>query len=112
MTNDIDRKIALEVMRYADYRDGRAAKPVPIGDSIEGIIDIDFDWIEWTPSTDISQAMMVEDKILERGLQDKYCFELSKIVTPVDKEDIWNQRWYLIHATPQQRCQAALKAVE
>ena len=64
MTNDIDRQVALEVMRYADYRDGRAAKPVPIGDSIEGIIDIDFDWIEWTPSTDISQAMMVVDRMI------------------------------------------------
>ena len=54
-------------MRYADYRDGRAAKPVPIGDNIEGIIDIDFDWIEWTPSTDISQAMMVVDRMIELG---------------------------------------------
>lgn len=63
-------------------------------------------------STDISAAMQVEDRIAELGLQTPYCDELTNIVaSDCGKTQLGAMRFDLIHATPKQRCLAALAAV-
>ena len=62
-------------------------------------------------STDIAAAYQVEERIEELGLWRKYCWELIKIVSAKASDEML-QTWYLIHATPEDRCRAALKAVE
>ena len=59
--NDLNEFMATEVMGYADYAVGKAAVPIMVGDGDE-MVDIDFSWIDWHPTTDIAQAMMCADK--------------------------------------------------
>ena len=65
-------------------------------------------------STDISAAWQMEDRIAELGLIEEYCFQLNSIANAHLDRDYFRQpqRWQLIHATPEDRCRAALKAVE
>jgi hypothetical protein len=64
-------------------------------------------------STDIAAAWLVEERIAELGLIDEYCIELNAIANAHwDDGKRQPQRWQLIHATPEDRCRAALKAVE
>lgn len=65
-------------------------------------------------SSSIADAMEVENKIAELGLQTRYVLELAKIVDPRNsREDkvaaLW---WALVHSTAEQRCRAALAARE
>jgi len=59
--------MATEVMGYADYAVGKAAVPIMVGDGDE-MVDIDFSWIDWHPTTDIAQAMMCADKFIEYNI--------------------------------------------
>ena len=52
------------------------------------------------PSTDMTTAMEVEHEIGKRGLIERYCEQLVLVVG--------SSFWRLIHATPDQRCRAAL----
>ena len=65
-------------------------------------------------STDISAAWLVEERIAELGLIEEYCFQLNAIANIHLDRDYYRQpqRWQLIHATPEDRCLAALAAVE
>ena len=62
------------------------------------------------PSTSISAAWLVEERIAELGLIDEYCWEIIKLAST--KKGDPPQQWNLIHATPEDRCRAALKAME
>jgi hypothetical protein len=58
-------------------------------------------------STDISEAWMVEEELFRRDLHRQYVAALSEVV------DAWSHGdniglWREIHATPRQRCLAAL----
>lgn len=63
-------------------------------------------------SADISAAMEVENRIEELGLEASYARELAK-GTPhwlfASDEATW---WHVAHATPEQRCRAALVAIQ
>lgn len=61
-------------------------------------------------STDIGAAMQVEDRIEQIGKCREYCDALARVVgvTNLGVKDFWN----LIHATPRQRCLAALATTE
>lgn len=66
----------------------------------------------WQPYTNIEQAMMMQKEIHKKGLARKYTNAFFNIIEPEgttlpDDELVWA----MIHATPQQRCEAALKAV-
>ena len=64
-------------------------------------------------STDIAAAYQMEERIAELGLIDEYCKQLNKIANVHWDEGVRQpQRWQLIHATPEDRCKAALMAVE
>jgi hypothetical protein len=61
-------------------------------------------------STDIAAAWRVEERIAELGLIDEYCWEIIKISST--KKGYPPTQWYQIHASPEDRCRAALRAVE
>lgn len=59
-------------------------------------------------ASDISAAMLVEDRIAELDLNGVYVHELMNLV--ISRAD-WTT-FDLIHATPRQRSEAALQAIE
>lgn len=65
---------------------------------------------EWEPakepSEDIAAAWAVEEKIKERGAKMQVAYTTELILTVGSS---W--KFDLVHATPEQRCRAALKAV-
>lgn len=62
--------------------------------------------------SDIAAAMEVESKIAERGLHREYAKALAKSCPLWSKgSDMLQLYWELAHATPEQRCRAALAAV-
>lgn len=68
----------------------------------------------WCPSTNITATWEMEEMIEQRGLNLLYAQALMAVLlfegfVPEDDEALW---WALIHASPYQRCCAALKAVE
>lgn len=67
----------------------------------------------WEPSEDISASWEVEERIASRKDQGWYVRALCDIVgTPRDgTRTLAMDDWRLIHATPEQRCKAALLAV-
>lgn len=111
-TDQLDREMA-KVMGWKFIRsfEGIDLNEYIYQDKKDTMINVS---IEFHPSTDISQAFMVEDRIKELGLEKDYSYHLFKICKPnfplhsALKSEIFN----VIHATPFQRCQAALKAVE
>lgn len=75
------------------------------------------DKCEWEPrpyATSIYYAFQVEDRIAELGLQARYVINLAKLVDPRVKQDdaIMSLWWNLVHASPEQRCRAALECVK
>jgi len=63
---------------------------------------------KWNPAEDIRDALLLEEKVKEMGIQGKYCDELDAICCQMEglKLDFWN----CIHATPEQRTKAFLLA--
>lgn len=59
-------------------------------------------------STNIAAAYAMETKIDELGLRDEYVWALQQRIEAIASIDEW---WGLVHATPMQRCLAALKAI-
>jgi hypothetical protein len=63
-------------------------------------------------STSIADAREMEDELERRGLHMKYAVKLASLDTEasqrITQKELW---WFLIHATPEQRSLAALKAV-
>ena len=101
---ELDAKVATDVMGWtAERKPGLPHLWLPPGHFIYG----------WRPSTDIAAAMQVEERIEEMGLIEEYCMHLNEIANAHwDGIKRQPQRWQLIHATPEDRCLAALKAVE
>ncbi|MDN8590953.1 hypothetical protein Q0V21_19525 [Paenibacillus sp. 11B] len=96
--NNLDLVVAIEVMGHepGEFRD---------------------DWIKLGPkfegcpkrySSDMSKAWEVEKKIKELRLQAKYCEALKRVVIGTGE---YVGMFDFIHATPAQRCKAALLAV-
>ncbi len=68
---------------------------------------------EFSPSTDIAAAMQVEERIEELGLIGAYCKHLNEIANAYWDMGIRQGRsWQLIHASPEDRCRAAVLAKE
>lgn len=63
-------------------------------------------------STEIAAAYAMEAEIEQRGLHRQYVRHLAVVVEIVNYADIRQRYWLLAHATPWQRCVAALRAVE
>lgn len=64
-------------------------------------------------STDIAATWEMEEMIEQRGLNLRYTQALISVLVseglaPEHDEELW---WALIHASPYQRCRAALKAI-
>lgn len=65
----------------------------------------------WSPAQNIEAAMEVEDRIAELGLADVYANHLCRITAAAQTNRLAST-FDLIHATPEQRCRAALAAIE
>lgn len=61
-------------------------------------------------STEIAAAFQVEEQIRKLKLVKEYCEALCEIVDTRNDIVLRYSLWSLIHATPEQRCKAALKA--
>ncbi|OZQ66084.1 hypothetical protein CA600_12555 [Paenibacillus sp. VTT E-133280] len=64
-------------------------------------------------STDISAAWEVESELIQKnsGVQTRYVWSLKWVTGWEDKQPHFREDLKLIHATPEQRCKAALLAV-
>lgn len=66
-------------------------------------------------ATDIACAFQVEDRIAELNLKGSYAIALHDIIrqtyAPLYVMTDTDETWDLIHATPRQRCEAALATV-
>lgn len=71
---------------------------------------------EWHPAPfaeSIAQAFKAEDRIAELNLKGAYASALCRIVVADMKDgDIESGQWLLAHASPEQRCRAALQCVK
>ena len=64
-------------------------------------------------STDIAPSYTMEERIAELGLIGEYCKHLNDMANARwDAGEIQGRSWQLIHATPEDRCRAALKALD
>lgn len=61
-------------------------------------------------SSDIRLAFQVEERIAELELQGEYELALAEVVT--DGKPNMAHVWDYVHASPEQRCRAALEAVK
>ena len=67
----------------------------------------------WTPSRDIAAAYLMEERIEELGLIEEYCQALEKLLFAANwEENSIFVPWLLVHASPEDRCRAALMAAE
>ena len=111
--DNIDERVAIEVMGWHESDGGWLTKHGEFRYLSEPIDDLGWGPISsrlWEPSKRIDQVWMVEEKIDELGLQGDYSRALFDIVKgPYDQTH--RLMFHLIHATPEQRCQAALKAI-
>ena len=82
-----------------DWRDGDGEQP--------------YSFSAWKPSTDIAAAWLVEERIAELELIEEYCMALESLLFDANwEEESINVVWLTIHATPEDRCRAALMATE
>ena len=118
--HELNVKIAIEIMKwnYWDFKgdyEGEFPMFTYVGESALAVY---FDHGDrhsyFDPSHDISAAYQMEERIAELGLIEEYCFQLNAIANTHLDRDYYRQpqRWQLIHATPEDRCLAALAAVE
>lgn len=69
--------------------------------------------IDWTPSTDIAAAYIMETELEKKGINfvRAYVKALVQVTGIYNLEMSYLTTWPLIHATPEQRCKAALLAI-
>ncbi len=109
-------------MTFSNYLDGTPTESSGKNWIVVHLYEHD-DEQEWIPkffATNPKMAFVMEQKIIERELMDEYVFELAEVVIGTSRPGVvqvqtgLNQQelFALIHATPEERCLAALKAVE
>lgn len=102
--SDVDERVAREVMGWKSSPKGMAwwAKDGTAPYSTNGTIT---NRKVWRPSTNIAHAFEMEDRIDELGLKSKYVEALTEGI-----EDDFADCFDFLHADPNDRCKAALKA--
>lgn len=93
-------------------------KKKPEGESFTWVDEVDGDIVDWqpayfSPSTNISAAWDVEERIAVLEKEGQYVKALCDVVgTPRDgTRELAMDDWRILHAKPEQRCKAALLAV-
>jgi hypothetical protein len=126
---EINRAVAVEVMGWHmpnnpdamsktaeiwgfTYRDGKFLKGVPF----KVVRLYDHSWAHWSPTTDIAAAYEMEAEVERRGLEAEYIATLVDLCQVDSGMNFWYDPTYTVafkiaHATPAQRCEAALAAV-
>lgn len=105
MSNELDIAVAERVMGWQRQDGYNYWMSFPAGETfnLHALI------AKWKPSTDIAFAMRVEDRIAELGLQSPYYGALVNIVAASITDRVFHL-FDVVHATPEQRCRAALQA--
>ena len=88
---------------------------VRVGIEVMGWHKEHWDWKFTLPHfhRDISASYQMEERIKDKGLIEEYCYQLRRITNLHWEEGIREpQTWQLLHASPADRCRAALRAVE
>lgn len=120
--SELDTLVAEKVMEWHRERsDGRWEWRNAVDDYTGACADDIEDSPRWSPSTCIEDAWRVEEELGRRLLYLRYASELQQI-TKQDRDpafinaDMFTEPqltyWLLLHATPYQRCLAALKALD
>lgn len=118
---ELDALVAERVMGWADINQGtRKWTGIPPGRRSDTFSLAQFVAVSHY-STDIAAAWIVTRKIKDLDLKHEYVVALVNIIFANVKGGVectmnWLKAtsdfaWLMIHATPEQRCQAALKAV-
>jgi hypothetical protein len=68
--------------------------------------------VQFRPDKHIADAWKVEARIEELGLRNTYSGMLEGIVKSKPCEQYLEHTWLLIHASPEDRCKAAIASVE
>ena len=63
---------------------------------------------QWNPSENIADAWQVEELVADNGLKLEYARALSSLMLGRTHTGIMSHEWMLIHASPLDRCKAAL----
>ncbi|KAF6630670.1 hypothetical protein H6F38_14680 [Paenibacillus sp. EKM208P] len=109
---EIDRHIHMILFDGEDltgFKYKRVTYTIPERRTFVKEIDTGVVWRECLAySLEISSAWEVEEKIKELRLQAKYCIALKQVVIGTGE---YVGMFDYIHATPEQRCKAALLAV-
>ena len=66
----------------------------------------------WTPSTKLEAAAQVEDRINDLGLWHEYASALLELTGTQYQSSLPVIVWAIVRATPEERCVAALEAIE
>lgn len=95
-----------DVICFADWGDGSGVSVYEPQD--DGDVSFNF-----SPSTNISDAFEMEEKIRGRGVEfaDVYARAVANLLD-VPVERAIEIRFLFLHASPEIRCRAALKAIE
>lgn len=119
MTNaDINKRVAEEVMGWRLERTAARRNNVLYETCgwFDGNSELQSLQEDFNPAERIDHAWMVEERIAELDLVARYLKALIKIVhgnaVKVFSDLTIMGFWYLVHATPEQRCLAALEAVK
>ena len=90
----------------SDFRDYDGEYPMyTVLDALLLVYDEANKHREFSPSDDIAAAWLVEERIKELGLEPEYSEALLNITDA-------SEHFEMIHASPEDRCRAALMAVE
>ena len=107
--NDLDHKVALA--RGWEYLEDEGE---PVGYYRKNDNPIVLSCEQYRPSTSIAQAYELENEVLKEGLEWKYLFALMQVVhgphVPKFTDLTVRGLYFIVHATPEQRCLAFLKA--
>jgi hypothetical protein len=111
---ELDRAVAERVMGWQRQEGYSYWMSFPAGETFNLHVLV----AAWHPSTSIEFAMQVEDRIAELGLQNDYVAHLWETVGATRNgvnfwtADNFKAFWLCIHASAEQRCRAALAAIE
>lgn len=117
---DLDARVARCVMGWFRYGGLMHGKPQDVFMTSNGSTRSIYCGCaeDFRPSIDIAAAIEVEDRIAELGKQNDYIAHLwDEVGAARDGSNFWtaqnfNAFWLCVHATPEQRCRAALKATQ
>lgn len=100
--NDIDRTVDALMRSHVCVKCKRRVSDIEL-----------YEQASFNPAEDLRYAFEVETEIERRGLEQLYAYLLTNLLGFPDEHYLWtyDNLWTILHATPRQRCLAALSVV-